>query len=291
MSVVNCQVEIPNQETALGKASPEITVGRQFLLQCEGEWPELDSKKMELRLEAADKYKLQVLDFQKTTSSHAQILVTSYKAGEHKLKAVQLVDAERSVVLGDLNFTVKSVINPQEPESEPFGPMGPVTFGLAWYYFAIPIFVLLLLAAWIFTVLRRRSQKKKLIADMNLSRSALQPMAEASQKLRQILRASHTAEIKDLLPQINEAFRIYLARRFLIPTLAWSDRLILKDLKSNHSEIFAVAGKSVAQTLVELARAQKAIDKLELKDIEQLMSLVRKSSELIEKETAQKEKN
>jgi len=291
MSVVNCQIEIPTHQTQLGAADAELTVGRQFLLQCDGEWPELDSKKLELRLEAADKYKLHLMEFQKTGPGHAQLLVSSYKAGEHKLKAVQLVDPEHSVVLGDLSFTVKSVLDPKQPESEPFGPMGPITFGLPWYYFAVPIVILATLALWGFFGWRRRSQKKRLIAEMNLSRSVLSPIAELSHKMRQVLRATHHSPLQDLMTQINEAFRIYLARKFLIPTLVWNDGLILKDFKKNFSAIYEVCGTEVAQVLVELNRGRAAGSKIELKDIEQMLSHVRKASEAIEKQFLVQEKN
>ncbi len=283
MPTLSCQVEIPEIKTQLGTAEPEITVGRKFLLRCDGEWPEFQAEKIELRLEAADKYKLHLFEFQKTSGTQGQFLVTSYRAGEHHLKALQVVDADHSVVLGDLNFTVKSVINPQEPETEPFGPMGPISFGLPWWYFAVLGFFLLAVGTGAAIYWRRRSQKRKLIEEMKLSSSPLSPMAELSQKLRRVNRHLDESTTGSQLPIVDEAFRFYFARKFQIPTLQWSQRLIMKDFKKNHSALYEEYGLYVTKVFVELERAHKAQSEIKLQDLEQLVGLVRKTSEMLEK--------
>jgi hypothetical protein len=281
---LNCQVEIPEIKTSLGTATAEITVGRKFLLRCEGEWPDFAADKMELRLESADKYKLQLLEFQKTSSNQGQFLVTSYRAGEHHLKAVQVVDADHSVVLGDLSFTVKSVINPQEPETEPYGPIGPMSFGLPWWYFAALGAVILSLGVWIGIVWRRRVQKRKLIEEMKLSSSVLPPMSELFQKLRKVNRVLDETTTATQLSVVDEAFRIYFARKFQIPTLKWSQSLIMKDFKKNFPSLHEDCGLYVMKTFVELERARQVQTEIKVQDLEQLLGLVRKTSEMLEKE-------
>lgn len=280
---MQCQIEIPEFKTSLGKASEEITVGRKFLLNCDGEWPDLVMEKLELRVDPADKYKLKLLQFQKNSPGQAQLAVTSYQAGEHVLKAVQLVDPEHSVLLGDLRFTVKSVINPQEPPTEPFGPMGPLKFGLPWWYYLIAVVLLAMLALGVGFRWRRRQQKRRLIEDMKLSDSALTPMAQLSQKLRQVLRSLSAEGAINSVSELNRSYRIYLARRFQIPTLVWSDRLILRDFKKYHRKLYDVAGSSIIKTLRELARAEANPKDLKIQDVEQLLTLVRDGAERLEK--------
>jgi hypothetical protein len=163
-----------------------VPVGLRPHLVCEGPWPELHRDKLELRLDKADQYKLKILDFQYISKDKAQFLVTSYKVGDHQLKAVQVVDDVSSVLLGDLRFTVKSVKNPNEPESEPFGPMGPILLSMPWWYWMIwlALFVGAGILVWI--KIRRRMQRQKLLEEFRTHGSSLSPLHQFSQQMRKL---------------------------------------------------------------------------------------------------------
>lgn len=281
MAQVQCQIEIPKVD-----GSDQLTVGHVFYFNCDGDWPALNKESLELRLEEADKYKLKLLDFEFTSKTSAKLTVTSYKAGTHQLKAVQMVDAENSVVLNELQFHVQSVLNPQEPEAEPYGPMGPLNIGLPLWF---PLAILLVLFALIGLFGYRwklRREKKKLLAEMRVNESAQDPYFQFYQSLRKIQRGFSGAELPASELQahyesLNQAYKIYLARQFEVPTLKWSERKILSDLKKNHRAFYQEYRLEVRKALAELARAGKISDKLSAKDLEQLLALLRRQVDSI----------
>lgn len=290
MSQVNCQVEIPQHE---GESSAELTVGREFLLHCRAEasteWPKLKPDQVELRLEQADQYKLKLLEFRADSSTDATIKVTSYKAGQHQIKKAQLVDPEHSVVLSDLDFTVNSVIDPKEPPAEPYGPFGPLSLSLPIWY---SLSVILIILAVIFTVVwrwRRRQHRKKLLAAMRLEQYAQDPLAQFFQVVRRAQRKygffveteAQSEEVKEFVQELGDAYKIYLARHLLVPTLSWSERRILSDIKKNHPEFYSEFSPSLKKTLAEVERAGNHAQ-LTAKDCQQLLDLLRKQVDQME---------
>ena len=84
------------------------------------------------------------------------------------------------------------------------------------------------------------------------------------------------------------AFKIYLARKFQVPTLKWSERKILSDLKRNHSQVYSEFRLEIRKALAELSRAQAAVsgkvkaEPMTAKDAQQLVDLLRKLVDKIE---------
>lgn len=281
MAQVQCQIEIP----ALN-GSQKLTVGHVFFLNCEGEWPVLKKETLELRLEEADQYKLKLLNFEYTSKSSAQLTVTSYKAGTHRLTALQIVDAENSVVLNDLQFQVESVINPQEPVAEPYGPMGPLGISFpVWFPVIIALIVFSLVGYFAYRWKLKR-EKKKLLAEMRLLENVQDPYFQFYQTVRKVQRVFSGAELPEeemqkILQSLNSAYKIYLARKFQVPTLKWSERKILSDLKRSHRDFYAVYRLEVRKALAELSRALNAKNKLTARDLEQLLQLLRQQVDSI----------
>jgi hypothetical protein len=236
---------------------------------------------LELRLDPADQRKLKVLKFERTSGSEAQILVTSYQAGNHQLKAVQLVDQDHSVVLGDLQFTVKSVLNPKEPPTEPYGPMGPVEFGTPLWFWALVVSLLVVVAALFWWKLARRARRHKWMNEMNLQEKVLSPMADLGKTLRHLLKDLSLG--KTQVEELQRAYLYYLARVFQIPTLKLRQHEILSEIKSKQRSVFDEQGAVIVKTMTELERAMAATGQVSEKDLEQLIHLVRRSAENIER--------
>jgi len=259
-------------------------VGKIFVLNCEGPWPHLKSDSVELRLDKEQQYTLKLLKFEFTSPTQAQLTVTSYKAGEHLLKAVQVVDAENSVVLGDLKFTVNSVLDPQNPPKEPIGPAGPLGLRLPIWYPLTLALIVLAVAGVIFYRWRLRRQKMKLLAGMRLNEYAQDPFFQFYQSARKMQRNYaffSGAPMGDedgvrFAQELDQAFKVYLARVFQIPTLAWSERKILADLKRNWPDFHAEFRLEIRKDLAELSRAMKAGKAITVKDCQQLFELLRK---------------
>ncbi len=282
---MQCRMEIPKTE-----GEETLTVGRVFNLLCEGEWPQLNPETLKLVLDKENEHKLKLLGFEFRSKTEAQLTLTSYRTGDHNLKALQLVDAEHSVVLGDLQFTVKSVMNPQEPATEPYGPFGPFELSLPLWY---PLSILLLLAVAGGLIWRRihvDRQKKKLLAQMQVLDSSVAPYFQFYQALRKIQRGfsfysgaePSQQETTHFIDCLNQAYKIYLARQFLIPTLKWNERKILSDLKRNHKNFYSDFRLEIRKALAELSRAQDPKALMGGKDCDQLAQLLRHQVDAIE---------
>lgn len=287
MADIQCRMDIPKEE---GEDTVALTVGRTFFLNCEGPWPQIKPESVELRLDRENQDRLKLLQFSFVSPTEAQLLVTSYKTGDHKLKAVQLVAGDQSVVLGDLSFTVNSVMNPQEPVKEPYGPMGP--FGLRlpiWYPLALAA-VVIAVCLYIAYRWRLRRQKQKLLQDMRLDEYAKDPFFQFYQSARKMQRSygffSGGAMAADegvrFIAELETAYKIYLARKFQVPTLAWKERRILSDLKKNWPDFYKQFRLEVRQSLTEISRASQAGASISAKDCQQLFELLRKQVDRIE---------
>ena len=285
---VDCKVEIPN----------ELTVGTEFTLSCDGQWPSLNPNKIELRLDPADTYKLRLLDFQYVTKDKLLLKVTSYQPGQHQLKAVQLVDDAQSVVLGDLSFTVASVLNPTEPEQEPFGPMGPISLRTPIWYWLAWVFVIVAVSAFIYLKIKRRVQRQKLLNELQTHDSSMLPLHQFNLVFRQLQRRFAfftqselpvTTEPGEAVSELSKAFRIFLGRLLQVPALQWSDRLILRDIKTHHRKVYPEIRDDLKKFLAELDRALKANSKLAAKDAIQLFEMARKVADKIHQNKARLE--
>lgn len=277
MANLNCQINIPDAEKGL-------TVGTVFALDCEGEIPAFQAGASEIRLDAADAYKLKLLDFQKD-SSKLKIKVTSYKVGDHQLKAVQMLDSEHSAVLGDLQFSVKSVLDPNEPRSEAFGPMGPVVLGFPyWFWLLIALFF-----AFVFGTAYRiwslKTRRKKWLASMKLQESPLGSIALLGKTLRAYQRDLGGAldKKRESVEALRKSFLFFLAQKFQIPTYFLSDANILKEIRVIDPKLFEKNELALKSTFQELQKLLKSAETMSLRDWEQILNLVRKTAEDLEK--------
>jgi hypothetical protein len=133
---------------------------------------------------------------------------------------------------------------------------------------------------------RRHLQKRRLIRDLEDQSAAATPFHQFSQALRLIQRKSAflgsaeeggTPEKIEFLNSLERAYRIYIGRAFLVPTLAWKNEVVLKDLKSNHKKTFENYGKQIVQLFDEFSQARLHPDKLKNKDLHQIFDLARKN--------------
>ena len=250
-----------------------LTVGHVFFLNCEGEWGAIDKETLELRTGDKNPDTLKLLGFEQRSESLAQLKLVSYLPGEYKFQAVQVVDKERSVLLGDINITVASVQDPQNPVQEPYGAMGPVKLEMPLVYtLAIAGLALLLILTIGFRIWRRK-QKQKLLEQMRLGESALSPFHEFYRGIRDLQRNS-AADLNAQAATLNQLYRLYIGRTFKTPALAWGNRRLFADMAKNNRDFVKSQKPVMIKILAELQRAQSSKTMAE-KDIEQLIKLVR----------------
>lgn len=263
-----------------------LTVGHVFFLNCEGAWGPMDKESLELRTGDKNPDTLRLLRFEQKSDSLAQLKLVSYLPGEHKFQAVQMVDKEHSVLLGDVSITVASVQDQQQPVQEPYGPMGPVKLDMPIIYTLAVIAVVLLLAFVIGFRIWRRKQKQKLLLQMRVGESALAPYHEFYRGIRELQRKNEP-DLSESAKTLNELYRLYIGRTFKTPALAWGDRRILADIASGHRDYMTEQRKNMLKIFAELRRALKS-KTLTQQDIEQLTKIVRDHADQTERLVGQK---
>lgn len=295
MARMNCVYQ-PNENHVVGSNATEgLTVGEIFYYSCNGDWPKISPKTVELRLDKENLYKLRLLNLEFKSSNEARLTVTSYEVGQHKLPAVQLVDGENSILLGDLQFTVKSVMDPQNPAKEPLGPLGPFHLMLAPIYWISVLIGVLLILSYVGNRIYQRRQKKKLLAKMEIDQYSQSPLNQFYATTRKLLRSTGISDGEELSSEkkqqyildLEKSLNLYVARKYLIPTDYWKPRRISGDLKRNYPDIYDVLRADLRKLFAEFSRAkknsqQKDSKSLSNRDCLQLAEMSRKFVELSE---------
>ncbi|MGZ3769529.1 MAG: hypothetical protein ACXVCP_12415 [Bdellovibrio sp.] len=291
MATIQCKTEIPAIE---GLKENELTVGREFLLVCEGDFPKnLVREKLSFVLKPEDKYIIQFLGFEFRNPTTADIKVTAYRAGQFQMQDLQLTDGSQTISLGPVQYAVQSVIQPpaqgQPPaKQEPYGPIGPASLAVPSLYWAIVAAVLgiftLLLASKIYRIV----QRKNMLERLKQHDSALSPLAQFHQSIRGLQRTNavffgikaEKMHIIECFEKTYHMLKLYLTRAYKVPALEWSHRLILKDIKKHHPQVFAEFGLELEKILKEYSRGFE--DKETLKE-EDALAITKQCRMLVEK--------
>lgn len=278
MAAIQCKMEIPAIQ---GLNDNELTVGREFLLVCEGEFPRtLVQEKLHFVLRPQEKYQIQLLGFEFRTPTQADLKVTAYRAGQSQFQDLQVTDGTEVLSLGPIQYVVQSVLPKPEPgqpqaKQEPFGPIGPASLGVPMLYWAILAGVVGL-AALIFVVrVVRVVQRRSMLARLREHDSALSPMSQFHQSFRRLQRVNTVffggqadpEHIKQCLDETSAMFRLFLTRKYQVPALEWNDRLILKDIKKYYPQVFAEYSEDLKKLLKEYARGFEDKDRLKERDV------------------------
>lgn len=278
MAAIQCKMEIPAIQ---GLNDNELTVGREFLLVCEGEFPRtLAQEKLHFVLKPQEKYQIQLLGFEFRTPTQADLKVTAYRAGQSQFQDLQVTDGTEVLSLGPIQYVVQSVLPKPEPgqpqaKQEPFGPIGPASLGVPMLYWAILAGVVGL-AALIFVVrVVRVVQRRSMLARLREHDSALSPMSQFHQSFRRLQRVNTVffggqadpEHIKQCLDETSTMFRLFLTRKYQVPALEWNDRLILKDIKKYYPQVFAEYSEDLKKLLKEYARGFEDKDRLKERDV------------------------
>lgn len=297
MTSVQCQVEIPNVQ---GLKENELTVGREFLLVCEGEFPkDLVQEKLHFILKPEEKYILKLKSFEFRSPTTADLKVTSYTAGQFQFPQLQLTDDKTTLELGSIGFTVQTVMEKPQPSQtgeapkkpEPYGPIGPATIGIPQNYWIALAVILAVLTSWLGSKIYRVVQRRRLLEDLKKHDSALSPISEFYANLRKLQRYNTVffggegtpEDISTGVIELQRMLRLYLTRQYRMPALEWSPRLVVQDLKKYHPRVHAEEGVETQKLLNEFVKAQQAKNKVKTSDVLNLSKRTRLLIEGMEK--------
>lgn len=265
----------------------KMTVGQKAVLKCAGpsvaEWksaPKLQFPSPE------DEFTLAVIQPRKTGVNDGEWIVTGYKPGSYRPDWILITDGTNHIKATGLSWTVETVI--EQPKDgkpvEPYPAMGPLILIWPWWLWASIAAVVMTIGVFGFIRFRRYRARKKLLERLSRTGTVLTPYAEFHKVLRQLSR-KHPGTAEAYLKQLDDSFRMYLTREFIVPADEWSDRAVLTDIKKRNKLIFKSAGKDLAAAMREMKRAKEA-KALNVADCEQLQEISRK---LVDKIHAQKE--
>lgn len=273
-----------------------FTVGEVFQLQCEGpsaflkeplhiELPDvmLPAKEGSApQKDTTEKYKLVLLQPTSLSDNKIEYSATSYIPGEHAFKSFKIVDTDKKeILISPLALKVQSVIDPQQQKPEPFGPIHPLRMEWPVWLFFTAVIILLVLVGWAIVFFRRWAQKKSIERNIKKYLSPMGSYHQYHKDLRLLKQGvvftSHQSwsseEIKKYMIQLEEHFKMFLLREFIIPAPSWSQAVILKAVKQKDKKGFALYQKSLIKALNELEKYKEGLDSLKPKDCEQITAL------------------
>lgn len=294
MAAIQCKTEIPAIE---GLKDNELTVGREFLLVCEGEFPKnLVQEKLHFLLKPEQKYQIHLLGFEFRSPTEADVKVTVYKAGQFQIEDLLLSDGSQTLSLGPVQLAAQSVLPQPQPgeapvKQEPFGPIGPAQLGVPMLYWAILASCLGLVLLLALTKVYRIVQRRNMLERLREHDSALSPLAEFHQGYRRLQRSNSVffgkeprrEEVSEVLLETQKMLKLFLTRQFQVPAMEWGDRLVLKDIKKYHREIFLECGDALAKLLHEYQQALKDQDSLTAVDVLNIATSARTLVERMER--------
>lgn len=300
MATVQCKIEIP---AVTGLKDNELTVGREFGLICEGEFPKnLNSQKLHFVEAAETKYLIKLLRVNLESESKAVFAVTSYKAGDIHWPDLQMTDDAQTFSLGPIAYKVESVIpkpeqkqasaqgQEQQQKTEAYGPIGPVNISIPQIYWIILLAAIGLFFSLVIFKIIRVVQRRNMIERLKEHDAALTPAAQFHASMRKLQRtnavffgAEESLEgAQGALEELRRMLLLYITRKYQIPALTWSPRLVIKDLKKYHRKIYVESGKELQPLLKEYQHASENKQSVIGSDIVNLSKRTRQLVELME---------
>jgi hypothetical protein len=308
---MQCNLDIPKIS---GLEDHQLTVGREFYLNCKGDWPkDLKLESLSFKGDANMKYMLKVLGFEFRSPEEADLKVTSYVAAKVQIPQLVLTDGEKNVELGPVQFQVESVLpkpeagggmipGQQQPtKPEPYGPIGPAVIPVPLSYWLLLLGSIAFVALMIALRIWRFNQRREMLLRLKEHDVALSPLQEFHQAMRKLQRANSVffgkeatgEELHDGMKELSRMFKVFVSRRLRVPAFEWSERLILKDIRRYHPSVYADYAKKLRDLFTEFKKAETTNAKLASGDVIQLSESLRKTLEGIEnlmnrEETAKK---
>ncbi len=269
-----------------------LTVGTKFTWKCHGDiavqW--IETPLVLTYSKPEEQYTLAILQVVKQDPNDVQYVVTGYKAGDYNPEYVHVLQSagqpdEHGFEAIKPKWQVKSVLDPKQ-QPKPVPPFGPFTLSLPiWFIVAFWLAVVLLVVVVVHKVWKY-IQRRRMLVDLQRHKTALPPLHQFFRDARQIRRrlnaVKEPGEVRLIAEDLNREFRLFLLRRYQIPTLDWSDRNILNDLRKRHRAVYRASSVPLKKTLRELLQL-KARAHIEVKDVEQLYRLSLDVAESLER--------
>ncbi len=226
--MIQCERQIP---IVSGLKDQEITVGRHVFLTCTGDYDKaFNFSAASIVSDEKNNLKIKILKAEARSANQFDIDFVFYSSGQFKFPDFIMTDGTLQISLGEQNFLIQTVIEPPKDGKapEPFGPLFPLR--LAWpisytFIFVGVIIALLFSMAW---TIRKRYRYRQLLAKLKNYESLTPPDLQFYKSIRQ-------AEISGLpVNDLENAFRLYILRRFNVPAFDLKNASLLRFFKKNN---------------------------------------------------------
>jgi len=291
----NCQLEpVQKSPTAPPPAGLSINVGDKMLLTCADSFsdaPRADS--LNVVADAPEKeYQLKVLKVLETSSQQVKMVVTSYSVGQYQGQVFKLSDGKISFETSPIAFTVESVVDPKNPPEKPYPSEGPFRLSFPLWFWLAWAAVLIFVVAVVVLIFYRRRRRARLMAELERYATMLSPYAQYSKDMRSLSRqlASPSNKPNEMFNKLDEDFRLYLIRELKVPALQVSNRELLGEIRRSHRPVYDGFQSELRRILFELDKGKRDIEKVKVKDCEDLLFLSRRLADSIQSVVRERQK-
>lgn len=298
MAAIQCKVEIPKVS---GLVDNELTVGREFHLLCEGDFAKnFNFQKAHFVKAPEQKYLIHFLKGEFVSQTQADLIVTSYAAGDIRWTDLQMTDDQQTISLGSLQYHVESVLPKPDPskqvpgqepaKTEAYGPIGPASLSIPPLYWMLLLGVLILFVSAIVIKVIRIMQRRNMLERLKEHDSAVAPLPQFHQSMRKLQRM-HPAffggnaskeEVLAAIEEMHKMLRLYVTRKYQMPAMEWSSRWILRDLKKYHRKVYQECGVDLQALIKEYQHAFENKQSVTGNDVPNLAKRTRSLVELME---------
>lgn len=226
--MLQCERQIP---TVPGLKDQQITVGRHVFFTCTGDY----DKTFDFSLakvfftEEKDSLKIKVIKAEARSANQFDVDLVFYSAAEYTFPDLIITDGNLQLSLGQQNLKVESVIekSSEGKPPEPFGPVLPLRLTWPVNYSLIAAGVVLAVLSIIIWNIRKRYRYRQLIAKLKGYESSMTPDLQFYKSIRK-------AELNGFkMPEIENAFRLYILRRYGVPSFDLKNPSLLRFMKKN----------------------------------------------------------
>lgn len=222
MDNVNCKLNIPYiQGMDKSQTDQQLTVGRRFILSCEGEWnKQFDFSKAQLTAEGLQPAMTKIFHAQAIDLNSFEIDTTFYAPMKIPSAALVLKDGVNEIGLSYTEFEIHSVLpknqggnTPEGAQQQPPKPYGFIigTTELPQMYWILSIaLTALLIALGLFSIIRRQNWLR-MEARLRNYDSPQSPEGQAYRNLRQLEKSGFKVS------SFKETVYLYILRRYQTP--------------------------------------------------------------------------
>lgn len=225
--MLQCERQIP---TVSGLKDQEITVGRHVFFNCTGDYDKaFDFSAAKVLTNENENFKIKVIKAEARSANQFDVDLVFYSAAEFMYPDLIITDGNLQLSLGQQNFKVQTVIekSAEGKKPEPFGPVLPLKLSWPVNYSLIAAGVVLAVLVIFVWNIRKRFRYRQLLRKLKDYEASVAPDLQFYKSIRK-------AELNGFkMPELETAFRLYILRRYNVPSFDLKNPSLLRFMKKN----------------------------------------------------------